>query len=263
MISESEKIRFDEVCRKALLREKNPAGIGTYKEKALHWTLKHFICDDESCHEIKVFHDLEDEEKGGRESSHVADVLLDCDIFEIQTGSLYPLVDKIKAYLELTEYNVTVVCPLAARKWVSWMDADSGEVLERNRSPKKQTEGSLLPELFWMIPYLNNRRFRVRAMLLEIEEFRLKNGWGNGGKRGSERYERIPAALVDVYEFNTPADYLHLLPKGLPARFTAKEFGAAAKLRGRKVYSALKVFIELGLVCESGKIGRATAYEIK
>ena len=143
------------------------------------------------------------------------------------------------------------------------MDAESGEVLERNRSPKKQTEGALLPELYWMIPYLNNRRFRVRAMLLEIEEFRLKNGWGKGGKRGSERYERIPTALVDIYEFNTPADYLHLLPKGLPERFTAKEFGSAAKLRGRKVYGALKVFVELGLISESGKIGRAAAYEIK
>ena len=263
MIEENLKVEFDRVCEAAKLREKNAVGIGTYQEKTLHWVLKHFICDDETCHEIKVFHDLEEEKVGGRELSHVADLLVDCDIFEIQTGGLYPLVDKIGCYLEKTDYNVTVVCPLAARKWVSWLDPESGELLERNRSPKKQTEGDILPELFWMIPYLNNRRFRVRVMLLEIEEFRLKNGWGNGGKRGSRRYERIPTSLVDIYDFSVPADYLHLLPKGLPERFTAKEFGSALRLRGRKVYAALKVFTELGLIAESGKIGRAVAYEIK
>ena len=261
MNSDTDKLRFERVLNEVLLTGRDRTGIGTYQEKMLHSAVKLFICDDKSCHEVKIYPDTPGK-TGGRESGYIADILIDCDIYEIQTGGFFPLKPKIKFYLEETSYNVTVVVPLAARKWVSWIDPDTSEVSKRHRSPKKQSPRDILPELFWLLPYINSRRLSFRVLLLEIDEFRLRNGWGNDGKRGSERYERIPRGLCGIEDFSVPADYIPLLPEGLPDTFTAAEFGKAARLRGRKIYSVIKVFLELGLLKTDGMRGRAVLYRL-
>ncbi len=258
-VIDAEKLHFKRICNESIITEKTRSSIGTYSEKTLHSVLKLFICDDKSCHEIKIYSEAPDN-SGSRESGYIADVLTDCDIYEIQTGGFYPLRDKIKFYLEETSYNVKVVYPVAARKWVSWIDPATGGIGKRSPSPKKGSEKDVLPELFWLIPYLNSRRLTVRLMLLGIEEFRMKNGWGNDGKRGSERYERIPTELYGIHDFSTPADYIDLLPDTLPAAFTAGEFGKLMKLKGKKLYAVLKVFCAEGLIAPDGMSGRAVRY---
>lgn len=258
-ITEAQKLHFERICNDVINGEKTRTSIGTYSEKTLHSVLKFFICDDKNNHEIKIYPDTPDK-SGTRETAYIADVLVDCDIFEIQTGGFYPLRDKIKFYLEETGYNVTVVCPVAALKWISWIEPDTSEISKRSLSPKKGNERDILPELFWLIPYLNNRRLKVCVMLFGIEEYRLKNGWGNGGKRGSHRFERIPTELLSINDFATPADYIHLLPDSLPESFTASEFGKHIRQKGKKLYSVIKVFIALGLISPSGKEGRAVKY---
>lgn len=259
MISEAEKVRFIRICGDTVRTNKTQNGIGTYQEKTLHIILKSLICEDENCHEIKIYPDTPDE-SGARESIYVADVLLDCDIFEIQTGGLYPLKKKIQYYLEQTSYNVTVVIPLAAIKRISWIDPATSEVGKSTRSPKKQSERDILPELFWLLPYINNRRLRFRTVLMEIDEYRLQNGWGRDGKRGSHRFERVPTALIDVVDLSLPADFIRLLPDKLPQPFTAADFGKASGWRGRRLYSVIKVFCGLGLIRPDIKRGRAQCY---
>lgn len=263
MISEAERLRFGRVCRELLLADRTREGIGTLKEKRLHTMLKFFVCDDRSCHEIKIYPVTPGEKLPGvRESSYVADVLDDCDIYEIQTGPLYPLRDKIAFYLQQTEYNVTVIHPLAAKKWVSWIDPADGSISGRRPSPKKQAIRDMLPELYCLLPHLNNRRLRVRALLVEVEEFRIKDGRGKNGRRGATRYEKIPTALLDTHDFNVPADYTEFLPASLPSPFTAAEFGKLSGFRGIDIYSVIKVFAAVGLIREDGKKGRAAAYRV-
>lgn len=264
MIRPSDQIRFERVCRDILLADREREGIGTLNEKKLHTMLKCFVCDDKSCHEIKVFSQLPDEQDGEgksprREKGYVADVLVDCDIFEIQTGALYPLKSKLKFYMEQTDYNVTVIHPLAVKKWVNYMDPESGSITRRVISPKKEKPRDMLPELYSLIDLLGNRRLRFRALMVEAEEFKLSSG--SRGRR-SKKYERIPTALLDIVDFNTPADYLEYIPEGLPELFTAAEFGRAAGYRGIDVYSALKVLVKMGLIRQDGTRGRAATYKI-
>ena len=92
---ESDKIRFERLCHEELLRTKERDGIGLLAEKRLHSVLKRFVCDDFSCHEQKV--PAQDEKK----RRFVADVRTkDGHIFEIQTGKIYPLRQKITFYME-------------------------------------------------------------------------------------------------------------------------------------------------------------------
>ena len=266
MIRPSDQIRFERVCRDILLADREREGIGTLNEKKLHTMLKFFVCDDKSCHEIKLdplvpdeSEDSSENKKAKKRRNFVADVLCDCDIFEIQTGHLYPLRDKIEFYLEQTEYNVTIIHPLAIKKHINYIDPGDGTVSRRVHSPKKEHPRDMLPELYSLLPYLGNRRLCARALLFEVEEFRLQSG--RRGRRG-EKYERIPTALVDIVDFSSPSDYLDYIPKNLPPRFTTAEFGKAAGYVGIDQYSAIKVLLKMGLVREDGTIGKAAAYRL-
>ena len=95
------KITFEKLCYEELGRVKERDGIGLYAEKRLHSVLKRWLCDDFATHEQNVAG--RDEKK----RKFIADVLTpDGHIFEIQTGSLYPLQQKLAFYLEKTEHII-------------------------------------------------------------------------------------------------------------------------------------------------------------
>ena len=97
--------------------------------------------------------------------------------------------------------------------------------------------------------------------LLELEEYRLKNGWGNGGKRGSTRQERLPLDLLEEVWVRSPKEWGRLLPRELPREFTAKEFSKLTKLSPKKTYFALGTLQAVGAVVRLGKRGNAYVYE--
>ena len=100
--------------------------------------------------------------------------------------------------------------------------------------------------------------------LLEVEEVRLRDGWGRDGKRGSHRYEYIPLALLDEVVLACPEDYAeHFLPQeeALPSPFTAAQYARATGLRGKAAYALLHILTDLGFLSPADKIGRAGAWK--
>ncbi|MBR2370842.1 MAG: hypothetical protein IKA82_02355 [Clostridia bacterium] len=259
------KLRFARICSEELVQySKVDDGIGTYAEKRLHVTLKRFVCDDPECYEIKV--NGEPSESQGRRGRRgfVADVLTGNTVYEIQTASLYPLKSKIEFLLERTELELVVVHPLIEIKWVAWIDPGSGVVSKRHRSPKKENVFSIARDLYAMIPFIRNERFRIMLPVIEAEEYRMLDGWGRGGKLGSSRVERYPLSLIDVIELNTSEDYLkYYLPPDLPESFTASEYSRLIGSKGIAPYSLLSVLCELGTVEKGEKVGRSFIYRKK
>lgn len=249
------------------------SGIGTYKEKRLHALLKEFYCPDTSRHEIKLtdsdltgdYAELTDLATRRAADRYVADILTEQgEIIEIQTGGFYPLIKKLHFYLCATDFRVTVVHPIAHVKWLRWMDTETGELTEPRRSPKKGGVKDIARELYWLLPYLAEKRLTLVLPLLEVEETRLLNGWGNGGKRGSRRYDRFALALCDEIVLSSPADYAAAFlppPDRLPSPFTAAEYAKATGLRGKAVYSMLRMLTELGFVTPAEKRGRAGTWK--
>ena len=238
------------------------SGIGTLSEKRLHAVIKRYLSEDESTHERPVADLLADADTPVSKKPMVADILADGHIFEVQTGSCYPLRKKLEWYMTHTAYSVTVVCPIAAVKYLSWIDPESGQIVSRTRCTRRGQVKDVCRELYWLSSYIGNPRFSIKVLLLELEEYRMKDGWSRDGKRGSNRYDRFPTALLGEVDLVTKEDYdLYFLPDTLPHEsFTAADYARATGIRGRVTYGMLQLLVELGLLYKSERIGRAQGY---
>ncbi len=250
-VSPADRTYFRSLCRDAMqkARQSGEGGIGTLGEKRLHAVIKRFICPNEDYHEVGIL--------GTR---YVADVCMGNDIYEVQTGSFYPMRKKIDHYLTSTEHTVTVVHPIAAEKWVTWLDPQTGETTPRKKSPKHERALDLFPELYSLLPHLGDPRLSFRLLFLEVEDFRLLDGWSRDRKKGSNRYERVPLELLGVMDIATPADFRALLPATLPSPFAVKDFSRVTGLRGRRAYSAVHSLEALGVITPTAPIARAMTF---
>lgn len=257
-MTQAGKIRFLRLVTEELSREKVRDGIGLLAEKRMHGLFKRWVIDDPACHEVKI------KGAGERPRRFVADILMPGgEIVEVQTGKLYPMREKLAFYMEETDHLITVLHPIIATKYISWIDKESGEVTSRAKSPLHQTPLHAVAELKPYLSYLGSERFTLCLPVIEAEEFRLLDGWARGGKRGSHRFELMPTALLNTVVLRTRADYAALFPKeaALDAPFTAKAFGKLTHLRGYDLYDALAVFEGLGVIERCGMKNRAVLYE--
>lgn len=222
-------------------------GIGTLGEKTIHATLKWWLDDDVTHHEVTL------------PCGSVADIYDGARVTEIQTANFSGFRKKLTRLLQ--HHPVTVVCPLVRRKHIVWIDPATGEAAPPRRSPRCGGFFDVLPSLVFILPLLHDPRLTLRLVLLDVEEHRVADGWGNGGKRGSHRAERYPTALADTLTVTGAADYRRLLPSGLPAAFTAQEFSKAAHLQRRRLSAALKVLMTVGVLTRERE-GRAYRYMI-
>ena len=266
---------FAALCEAERLSDRPAAGtsIGTYKEKRLHALLKEFYAPVGARFEVRLtedriradYADLTDAATRRACDRYVADVMTnEGEIIEIQTGGFFPLVKKLHFYLCATDCKVTVVHPIAAIKHMRWMDPETGEITPPRKSPKRGRARDVAKELYWLLPYLAEERLRLVLPLLEVEELRLQNGWGRGGKRGSERYDRFPLSLCDEVLLTCPDDYAALFlppPDILPAPFTAAEYAKAVGVRGKATYTLLRMLTELRYLAPGDPRGRAGTWQ--
>jgi endonuclease YncB( thermonuclease family) len=222
--------------------------IGVLKEKPLHATLKWWLDDNPDHHEITL------------SCGKVADIYDGTTVTEVQTGSFSPLRKKLEVLLP--HYPVTVVHPLVRRKYVSWIDPVAGTVTEPRKSPRfgSFTDGG--KQLIYLLPLLSHPHLTVRLVLIDAEEQRVMkvDKKGNTYKRFSHRAVLLPLSVEDTLDLRCPADYAALIPAGLPATFTAAQFGKAAKMQGRNLSGTLKVLLDRGVIARTGKEGNAWIY---
>lgn len=233
-------------CAQAAPAEVPAVGdIGILNEKTLHATLKRWLDGDVTHHEVLL------------PCGSVADIFDGERVTEIQTGNYSGFRKKLTRLLDI--YPVTVVYPLVRRKWVVWIDPETGETTAPRRSPRTGSFTDAGRELIYILPCLTHPNLTLRLLLVDVEEHRLADGWGNGGKRGSHRAERYPRTIEGEVTLTAPADYGALLPVGLPCPFTAAQFGKAAHMQGRALSGCLKLLLSMGVLTRE-KEGRSYIY---
>ena len=238
-----DQARFAALCAEELSAAEG--GIGTLGEKRLHAVLKRYYEPRAEYREVRA----------GR---YVADICNENGIIEIQTGSFSALRKKLPALL--AQYPVTLVHPLPATKTIQWIAPDSGLVSEPRRSPKKGAWIDACYQLCFAADLLTLPGLTIQLLLVDLDEYRLQNGWGNDGKRGSTRHERLPSALSAELTLRRPADYLALLPSGLPDPFTTTDLRRAAKRSAALAAKAVRVLLAVGAIEKCGKRKNSILY---
>lgn len=242
-----DKEAFEQAKLKVLLKQNDPHGFGTLQEKTVHAVMKLYYEPDEDYHEVPI-------------EGYIADIYTGERIIEIQNGNFNRLRPKLEAFLPL--YPVTVVLPIPHNKWVIWMDEESGELSKRNKSPVTGSVYHAFPELYKIKQYLGHPNLSFAFPLLDMDEYRLLNGWSKNRKRGSSRYDRMPLALFDEIIFERKEDFVRLVPYELEEAFTVKEFAHAAGIHRDLASVTIPLLMHMKLLERVGKRGREYLYEI-
>lgn len=229
-------------------QELHTQGIGTLGEKTVHSTLKQYLSRDLSCQEIKI-------------GSYFADVCVGNHIFEIQTRQFNKLRSKLDFFLK--DHKVTVVYPVTNTNFLRWVTPDTGEITPPKKSTRRQNPMQVFAELYRIRPFLSHPNFSLKIILMDMEEYRMLDGYGKEKKKRATKCDKFPLSLVAEYDIEAPKDYMLLLPAELPDTFTSKEFARLAKIPQGLAQTALLLLSELGIVFRTGKQGNAFLYELK
>ena len=166
---------------------------------------------------------------------------------------------KLSVFLE--KYPVTIVYPIPHNKWLYWIDENTGEISKKRKSPKTGTFFDAFIELYKISMFLSNPNLHICLVLVDMEEYRLLNGWNETRKKGSSRYDRIPVALHDELYISGGSDYSLILPDNLAETFTSKDLSKCAKIPLRLAQTTLTVLKRTRAVEEAGKNGRCILYK--
>ncbi len=237
--------RFEQACARVIGVDRPRAGIGTLGEKTLHAILKHYLEPDVTRHEVRV-------------GEYHADIVTPQGIIEIQTAGFSRLRPRLLAFLSTSP--VTVVYPVPHTKWLQWIDEDTGEITRRRKSPKTGQPSEIFRELVYIKPCLTNPRLMLLILLIDMEEFRLLNGWSHDRKRGSTRHDRIPLGLAQTVRLAMPEGLDRLAPEGLPDPFTSRDYAQAARMRPRDAQRAINVLLSAERLAIVGTCGRLRQY---
>ncbi len=241
----ADKERFSRIIYDMTLAEHERFNIGTYKEKKLHRILKLYLEADTNCHEIP-------------HAGFIADIKRENRIIEIETSGFTGLREKLDAYLPTCQ--VTLVYPMTAIRYLSWIDPATGDITPKRRTSKKETAADLLFECIYIADYLTHPNLTVSGICLEMQEYRMLDGWSKDKKKGSHRYERIPTDYLGYISLHGKEDYEALIPRSCTKDFTMKEFCAAMGTNMYTGRAVMKIFKNWGLLIESGKKGRCLLY---
>lgn len=237
---------FKDAKEKIIGKLHNDKGIGTLSEKTVHAILKNYYEPDENNHEVAL-------------DGYVADIYNQNGVVEIQTRSFNKMREKLSVFLNL--YPVTIVYPIPYTKWIYWIDETTGESSKKRKSPKTGSEYEAFYELYKIKAYLNNPNLRIRLVLIDIEEYKLLNGWSYDKKRGARRYDRIPISIRKEVIISQPEDYIQFIPYDLQDGFTSKEFAKTAHIPLKTAGLVLNILNYVGAVKRVGKKGNSYIYE--
>ena len=245
--TKNQRERFAYALEQVVGKDHVRDGIGTLSEKTVHAVLKYYYEPDSSHHEIQL-------------EKSVADIFTGDEVIEIQTRALYRLKPKLDKFLPF--YPVTVVYPISYDKWVCWINEETGEITQKRKSPKKGNPYLAFKELYTIRNFLQDPNFHVRLVLMDMEEYRILNGWSKDKKRGGERFDRLPLRLEDEVVLDSARDYLQLLPLELAEEFTSADFAKLVKIPRQLAGTVLLVLWQLGLVERVGKVGNRYLYRV-
>ncbi len=218
--------------------------IGTLAEKSLHASLKEWVGRSGDQFELPV-------------DGYYIDIVRDDLLIEIQTGNFAAMKKKLAALL--AEHDVLLLHPIAAKKWIV-RERGTGEFISRRKSPKNGRPLDLFSELMRLPHLLDHPRLSLGVLMTHEEEILRDDGQGSWRRKRWSKHDRRLLEVVAEHYFDSPLDYLPLLPADLPQPFSNKQLAQSARIRLNLAQRITYTLRRCGAINMVGKDGRALLY---
>jgi len=221
--------------------------IGTLGEKSLHAALKLWCAQPGDRLEEWV------------DGFHI-DIVRQGRLIEIQTTNFSSQKQKLKTLTKT--HQLRLVFPIAREKWIVRLAGDGHTCLGRRKSPKKGNVFHLFKELVSIADLIKRQNFSIEVLLIKAEEIRCDDGLGSWRRKGVSIMDHSLLEVVDSHIFNTPADFLPLMPAELLERFSTLDLAKGIdqpRWLAQKMAYCLR---SMGVVDAVGKNGNAVLYTV-
>ena len=235
--------RFEDIKDAVERSRPHMMGIGSLAEKSVHAILKNYYAPTDDDMEVAV-------------NGFVADVCYGMCIVEIQTRQFYTMKRKLAAFLP--EYDVTVVYPLPVSKTLFYIDADTGKVKTRRRSPAKRSIYELLYEMYGIRDYVGDPNLHFRIVVYEAEEYRYSGRTEKHGRKTRMLSDTVPAAVLDEICIDDNRDLMMFVPQELDDGFSTVDFARAAGISKQLAGFCVGILKLAGIIEKSGTGPRGT-----
>jgi hypothetical protein len=220
-------------------------GIGTLNEKALHAGLKAWYQCDRDAVEVNI-------------DNYVVDIVRGDLLVEIQTQNFSSIKNKL---LHLTDrHPVRLVYPVAQKKWIIKTSRPQGETQSRRKSPKRGSPVDVFTELVSFPNLVSHHNFTLQVLMTMEEEVRRFDGSRAWRRRGWVIHERRLLDVVEEYLFESPRDFLDLLPDSLTEPFSTSELSLAIGRPRRLAQKMAYCLRKMGSIKPVGKRRNAKLY---
>ena len=219
--------------------------IGTLNERSLHAALKEYLAQPGDQFEVKL-------------DQYFIDIVRGEELIEIQTGSFFPLRNKLETLL--AHHTVHLYHPVPARKWIVRVDKEDN-FLVRRKSPRKGSVFDLFDQLLSLRDIVLHPNLHLHVLMVELEEVWRDDGKGSWRKKYWSVSDQRLVKVIEEVALHTPEDYLKILPENLPEQFTNADLVKHAKCHKRMAGKATYALREMGLIQKVGVKNRFHLFE--
>jgi hypothetical protein len=221
------------------------ASIGTLNEGHLHASLRARYLEPGDRIEAGV-------------DGYIVDILRGDLIIEIQTANFSGIARKMRDLV--SRHRVRLVYPIPRDVWVVKSPQDKDADVTRRKSPKHLDVIDVFDELVSFPELIAHENFQLDVVLTREERLQTFDGRKAWRRHGWVTIERRLVAVDRTVPLHNRADYMSLIPLGLPNEFITSDLASAL---GRPRHLAQKVAYCLrsgGLIDKVGSRGNAILY---
>jgi len=221
------------------------ASIGTLNEGHLHASLRATYVEPGDQTEVAV-------------DGYVVDILRGDLIIEVQTANFSAIARKIRDLV--SRRRLRLVYPIPRDRWIMKLARTPDDRVTRRRSPKHDGAIDVFSELVSFPELIAHPNFELDIVVIEEEtvwRFDSRKRWR---RRGWVTAERRLLTIYETVRLRDSADYLAMMPPGLPDEFLTSDLAHALR-RPRHVAQKMAYCLRsCGCIQQVGMKGNAVVY---
>jgi len=218
--------------------------IATQNEGHLHAALKDWCAQPGDRFEVPL-------------DGYQIDIVRDDVLIEIQTKSFGSIRRKLTKLIET--HKVRLVHPVVRHKWIVRLD-DKGEPISRRKSANVGAPIDAFEELVYLKDLLTHKNLSFVLVMTDEEEVRRYEAGRVWRRKGWVIVERRLVDVAGHQTFETPEDFITMLPADLPEPFTTHELAALLYVPRSLAQKVAYALAQLGAIEAVGRHGNAICY---